>query len=270
VIRRLPALLALMLLATAAAAQESVDLGANSGGDAGQDESIVSGLSQNRVSITANFDGSEILVYGAVKREAPAPAGPLEVIITVEGPSAPAVVRRKDRVAGIWVNDAAVYVDSAPSFYSVVTTGPLDRILSNTENLRQGITIDQVIRAVGISAEADGHEAFVEALVRVRANEGRYRLMEGMVQLTDQTLFRADVALPANLTEGAYRVRLFLLRGGEVVAAQDRLIGVRKEGLERAVFNLAQDRPLVYGLVSLLLAAFCGWAASAAFRFIRI
>ncbi|MEO5614635.1 MAG: TIGR02186 family protein, partial [Cypionkella sp.] len=65
-------------------------------------EALVSGLSQNRVQITANFDGSEILIYGAVKRDAPAPDGPpLEVIVTVEGPSTALIIRRKERVAGI-------------------------------------------------------------------------------------------------------------------------------------------------------------------------
>lgn len=255
------ALAILLLLASPALAQDE--------DPAPRAEEIVSGLSQSRVSITANFDGSEILVYGAVKRETEIPEGRLEVIVTVEGPSVPLVVRRKDRVAGIWINDAAVTIDSAPSFYSVVTTGPLDEILTNTENLRQKITIDQVIRAIGISAEAENSPDFVEALTRVRTAEGRYRLLEGKVQLTDATLFRADVTLPANLTEGGYKVRIFLLRDGMVVAAQERLIGVRKEGLERAIFNLSQERPLVYGLLSLVLAALCGWAASAAFRFIR-
>ncbi|MBA4325853.1 MAG: hypothetical protein C0426_12670, partial [Rhodobacter sp.] len=104
-------------------------------------EVIVAGMSQNRVSITADFDGSEILIYGAVKRNAPAPeGGPLEVIVTVEGPSSPVAVRRKDRVAGIWINNASVRVDSAPSFYAVATTGPLDHILSDVDNLRYGIT----------------------------------------------------------------------------------------------------------------------------------
>ncbi|MDZ4085659.1 MAG: TIGR02186 family protein, partial [Tabrizicola sp.] len=94
-------------------------------------EVIVAGMSQNRVSITADFDGSEILIYGAVKRDSPPPeGGPLEVIVTVEGPSSPVAVRRKDRVAGIWINNASVRVDSAPSFYAVATTGPLDYILS--------------------------------------------------------------------------------------------------------------------------------------------
>lgn len=233
-------------------------------------EVIVAGMSQNRVSITADFDGSEILIYGAVKRDAPAPeGGPLEVIVTVEGPSTPVAVRRKDRVAGIWVNNASVHVDSAPSFYAVATTGPLDHILSDVDNLRYGITIERVIRAIGIADEADKAGEFVLALLRVRSNEGRYRVLEGKVELTEETLFRTDVVLPANLTEGEYKVRLFLLRDKRVIASQERVIGVRKEGLERFVFNLSREQPLIYGLLSLVLAALAGWGASAAFRLIR-
>lgn len=234
-------------------------------------EVIVAGMSQNRVSITADFDGSEILIYGAVKRDAPPPegAGPLEVIVTVEGPSGPIAVRRKDRVAGIWINNASVRVDSAPSFYAVATTGPLDYILSDVDNLRYGITIERMIRAIGISDEADKAGEFVLALLRVRTDEGRYRVLEGKVELTEDTLFRTDVVLPANLTEGEYKVRLFLLRDKRVIASQERVIGVRKEGLERFIFNLAQEQPLVYGLLSLALAALAGWGASAAFRLMR-
>ena len=249
--------LALCLLAAPAAAQDNPD------------ETIVAGLSQNRVSITSDFDGSEIIVYGAVRRDAPPPESRLDVIVTIEGPATPLMVRRKDRVWGIWVNNAAVAVDSAPSFYAVATTGHLHDILSATENLRQGITIDRVIRAVGITTEADASEAFVEAMLRVRSNEGRYRLMENRVQLTEQTLFRTDVVLPANLTEGIYKVRLFLLREGKVVASQERQIGVRKAGLERLIYNMAREQPLLYGLVSLVLAGLSGWMASAVFRLFR-
>lgn len=234
-------------------------------------EVIVSGMSQNRVSITADFDGSEILIYGAVKREAPAPKdGALEVIVTVEGPSTPVAVRRKDRVAGIWINNASVHVDSAPSFYAVATTGPLTHILSDIDNLRYGITIERMIRAIGIADEADKAGEFVLALLRVRTNEGRYRILEGKVELTEDTLFRTDIVLPANLTEGEYKVRLFLLRDKRVIASQEKVIGVRKEGLERFLFSMAQEQPLLYGLVSLVLAALAGWGASAAFRLIRV
>jgi uncharacterized protein (TIGR02186 family) len=89
------------------------------------------------------------------------------------------------------------------------------------------------------------------------------------VQLTDQTLFRTDVLLPANLTEGDYRVRLFLLRDGRVVDSQERVIGVRKAGVERFLYNLAHEQSLLYGVISLLMAVVAGWAASAGARFIR-
>lgn len=233
-------------------------------------EEIVAGLSQNRVSITADFDGSELIIYGAVKRDAPVPAGsPLEVIVTVEGPSTPLVIRRKERVAGIWINRDKVVVDAAPSFYAVVTTGPLDSILSNTEDLRHRISIPRAIRAVGLSSEVADPQQFVDSLLRIRLDEDRYRLLQGRVEFVEETLFRADVVLPANLTEGDYLVRLYITRDGRVVDAQERLIGVRKEGLERFLFNLAQEQPLIYGILALAIAVLAGWGASAAFRLVR-
>ena len=124
-----------------------------------QAEEVVAGLSQNRIAITANFDGSEILVFGAVKRDAPAPDGQMEVLVTVEGPSEPITVRRKERRFGIWVNTDAVEVDRAPSFYAVATSAPMDEILSDyiTRILltRTGQVVDEyqteiAVRKVGL------------------------------------------------------------------------------------------------------------------------
>ncbi len=233
-------------------------------------ETIVAGLSHASVAITTDFTGEEILVYGAVKREAPPPGGPqLEVIVTVEGPRTPVEVRRKARVFGIWTNGAAVRIDRAPSFYAIASTRPLPEILSETENLRHAISIPRAIRAVGTSADAPDAPAFVDALIRIRGEEGRYVMAEGEVGLAEETLFRADVRLPANLTEGSYRVRLFILRGGAVLDWKEQVIPVQKAGLERWIFNLSRQQPLAYGLLSLVLAVAAGWGASTAFRLLR-
>jgi uncharacterized protein (TIGR02186 family) len=234
-------------------------------------ETVVAGLSQTRVSITAQFQGSEILIYGAVKRNAPKPEGPpLEVIITAEGPAMPVTVRSKDRRFGLWVNTSAVKIDQAPSFYAIATTAPLAQVLTDTEDLRHRISIPRAIRAVGVAAENLDAPAFTEALIRIREGSGAYVLAEGTVALTEATLLRTDVLLPANLTEGLYSVRIFLVRGGVVIDNSTSTIIVRKEGLERWLTNLAHQQPLAYGLLSLLIAVVAGWAASAAFRFIRI
>ncbi len=66
-----------------------------------QAEEIVSDLSQDEVSINATFDGSDILVFGAIRRDAPEPEGELGVIITVAGPDQHVTIRRKERKFGI-------------------------------------------------------------------------------------------------------------------------------------------------------------------------
>ncbi|WP_255357367.1 TIGR02186 family protein, partial [Falsirhodobacter sp. alg1] len=53
-------------------------------------------------------------------------------------------------------------------------------------------------------------KVFIDALLRIREKSGKFRINEGAVRLDQSTLFRTDVALPANLVEGQYRVRIFL------------------------------------------------------------
>jgi uncharacterized protein (TIGR02186 family) len=231
-------------------------------------ETIVLGLSESEVGITATFDGSDILVFGAVKREAPIPEGePLDIIIAVTGPLTPVTVRKKARRFGIWVNTEAARISSAPSFYAVATTRPLDQMLRDTDDLRHSITIPRAIRSIG--NEVEDTAAFTEALIRIRAEEGLYSLLEGAVELTDQTLFRTRISLPANLIEGRYDARIYLAREGHVIDTYEAPIIVRKIGLERWLFNLAQSQPFLYGLLTISLAIVLGWAASFAFQSFR-
>lgn len=233
-------------------------------------EEVVLGLSQDEVAITTSFDGSEILIFGAVKREEPIPDGPpLEVVVTVAGPSEPVMVRRKENRFGIWVNIDAVEVDRAPSFYAVATSGALRDVLSNTEDLRYKISVPRAIRSVGAPMTIQDANAFTEALIRIRSRSDLYQLMENHVVVDDQTLFRGRIELPAALTEGAYQTRIFLTREGRVISQYETAIDVRKVGLERWLYTLSREQPLVYGLMSLAIAIAAGWGASAAFSLLR-
>lgn len=245
-------LLALLLLPAAAGAEE-----------------VVAALSQDRVSISTSFDGSEILIYGAVVRAAPPEGPPLGVIVTVAGPDEPVTVRRKARRAGIWVNADAVRLTSAPTFYAVASSLPLRRSLSRVDDQRHRVTTPRMIRDVGAASVVDDAPAFLDALIRIRREAGAYVRDEGGVTLVDDTLFSTRIDLPSNLTEGNYGTRIFLTRGGRVIDTFETEIFVTKVGLERFVYSLAHERPLLYGLLSLALAIGAGWLASAAFRLVR-
>ncbi|MBJ3763946.1 TIGR02186 family protein [Maribius pontilimi] len=232
-------------------------------------EDLVAGLSQSRISISANFDGSEILIFGAVKRDSPIPEGQLGIIVTVEGPKTPLTVRRKDKQALIWVNSAAVEIDRAPSFYAVNTSGPLEQVLKQTSDMRHSITVRRAIRSVGAPMDIQDPTNFTDALIRIREAQGLYQQNVGAVEIEDQTLFNTSVALPANLVEGDYTSRIYLTREGQVIAEYASSIDVAKVGLERFLFTLAHDQPLAYGLLSLAIAIAAGWGASAVFRYLQ-
>ncbi|WP_147107988.1 TIGR02186 family protein [Tateyamaria sp. syn59] len=232
-------------------------------------EEVVLGLSQDEVAITTSFDGSEILIFGAVKRETTIPESELGVIVTIAGPPEPVTVRRKERRFGIWVNTDAVELDGAPSFYAVATNAPLDDVLGIRDNLLHKVSVPSKLRSVDTPNTVLDASAYVAALIRINTSAGTYQLLEDTVIVDQDTLFRTRIRLPAALTEGAYETRIFLTREGQVVASYETAIDVRKVGLERWLFTLSRENPFWYGIMSLAIAIAAGWTASAAFSLLR-
>ncbi|MDT8345117.1 MAG: TIGR02186 family protein [Thermohalobaculum sp.] len=233
-------------------------------------EEVVAGLSQTRVSITTWFAGSEIFIYGAVKRAAPPPEGPpLDVVVAVMGPLTPVTVRRKSRELGVWVNGPGLHIDAAPSFYAVATTRPFRDVLSWTDDLRHRVGLDQVIRLIDAPLWSEGsRDDYLDAVVRLRRAQGAYYEHIGGVTVREETLFETRIELPAQLVEGDYTARIFLTRGGAVIDHFETSIAVRKVGIEYWVDTMAREQSAIYGTLSIVVALIAGWAASAAFRVI--
>lgn len=237
---------------------------------------IVGALSQNRVSLTANFSGSEILIFGAIRRdpyeilvEDPEFVPPFDIVVVIEGPRQPVAIWRKERRVGIWVNVDSVTLASVPSFYAVASTEPLHQIISPETDAQYRISARQAIRPEQSISDVADQTVFSEALLRIREREAQYLTLERFVHLERDILFRTQVLLPANLTEGAYTTRMYLMRDGDVVSQFRTAIFVRKDGLERWLHQLAYDQPLLYGLLALAIALVAGWGAAAVFRLIR-
>lgn len=236
-------------------------------------EMVVAGLSHHTVSLTTGFSGSEIFVYGAVRRTGatPEPEGKLDIIVTITGPSAPVVVRRKEKVPegspiGIWVNGGGVRIDAAPSFYVVATTDGLRKTITWTDDLRYHIGLDYIIRLIDAPKWVSHRGEYVAAVARIRERKGLYSILPHSVRTIENTLFQTNIRLPANLVEGDYTARVFLVRHKQVLDVFTDTISVRRAGLGRFIYLAAQDHAALYGAASLALALAAGWLASAFFR----
>ncbi|HUF56261.1 MAG TPA: TIGR02186 family protein [Thermohalobaculum sp.] len=235
---------------------------------AAEGEEVVAALSQTRVAITTGFTGSEIFVFGATKREEPAPADQqLDIVVAVTGPPEPVKLRKKERVAGIWINGEAVQIDSAPSLYVVATSRPFHEAMSFTDDLRYKVGLENAVRLIDAPLWVEDPDAYRQALMRIRRDEGLYFVKEGGVDIIEDTLFRATIDLPAKLTEGDYLARIFLLRDRQVLDVFHTSILVRKVGLERWIYWMATEMSWLYGLLSIAVALTAGWLASAFFRY---
>lgn len=229
-------------------------------------ETVVSELSQDGVSITATFDGSEIFIFGAIKHDSPASVdkSKLDVIIEVSGPTNEALVRRKDRKLGVWVNSAAVEVERAPSFYTIAATGPLDELLTEAERSLRNLGLEFAVRiAEGVDQE------YREAVIRINQDNGTYTTAVTPVTLTEETLFTTKLAMPVNVVEGEYTVKTLLVRDMAVISTSTSVITVQKTGFERFLYTMAHEQAFLYGILSLAVALFAGWGASEIFRRIR-
>lgn len=234
-----------------------VTLGA---GAAARAQTLVADLSQHLVAITTGFSGADVLLFGAVEGEG-------DVVVIVRGPERPAVVHRKQRLLGIWVNAAKMTFDRAPSFYSVSSSRPLEEIALPTVRARREMGLDFLQLELPRARVSPNLAAEWRAgLVRNYQRLGLYPVEIGAVVFLGSRLFRANLQLPANVPTGIYQVQVYLLREGRVAAAQTTPLAISKIGTEAWVFDFAHKYAASYGLIAIAIALVAGWLAHLAFR----
>lgn len=233
-------------------------------------ESVEADASTRQVAITSSFTGTEILVFGTVENSVqPSPeAGTYDIIVVVEGEPEPAVVRKKSRVAGIWINTSSMRFDAVPSYYAIASTRPIDEIAGNVLLDAKQIGFDHILMAPSGADASDtaAVESFKQALIRLKEGHGVYVKKDFGVTFIGRSLFRATISLPPNVPVGPLTARVYLFKEGKLLGQYESRVGLQREGIERFLHNFAISQPLAYGVVTVLLAAAAGLGAAYAFR----
>jgi uncharacterized protein (TIGR02186 family) len=230
-------------------------------------EDLVSGLSQDQIQITSYYAGTEIVVFGAIESPASVKtASARDVVVVVRGPDTDFAVRRKARIAGIWINRDKITLYGMPSYYFLASTRPLTKIASAEALRRYQLGATNIVPKGESTRSPRKGAPFREATIRIRERQKLYAEAPAGVEFLGYSLFRVRVPVPANVATGEYTVQVFLFRDGSVVSAQTTPLFVDQIGLERRLFNFAHERPFAYGLATVLVAMLLGWASSLIFR----
>lgn len=226
-----------------------------------QEAPLIADLSNHLVAITTGFTGTDVLLFGTID-------GPGDVVVTVTGEREEVTVRRKERVAGIWINTRRVRFAEVPRFYAAASSRPVGDILSPTLLTRHQIGTANLRLVPDPAARLEPAElnAFRAALLRLRQGDESFQREVGAVQFLGTRLFRANLHVPATVPTGTLTVAVYLVRDGQVVNAQTTPLVVSKIGLGAEVYEFAHRQALLYGLIAVTIALVAGWGAGAIFR----
>ena len=246
--RLLPALAMLLALAPAA----------------GHGESLVSTLSDEEVSITSNFTGERIVVFGAI-RGAPENQDGYEVAVVVQGPEQDVIVREKERLLGVWANRTAREFKAVPSYYVMHLSQNFSASVGPAQLLEYRLGIPS-LRFVQDSAGDTTTERFALALVDLKTAQSLYVERKAEVDFLAPDVFRSTFFLPSEIPTGEYRVSVYLFRNEAFLAGQTQLLSIAKGGFSERIASAATGHPLYYGLACVVLALFTGWLGGVVFR----
>lgn len=234
-----------------------------------RDPILVPEISQHEVQVRQGFTGADLLLFGAIlSPEGSRAAQDYDIVVVLEGPVRSIVLREKQKIAGMWINADSMEFRSAPSYFAVASSRPIDKIVDDKTAAIYELGLKWLqLSPIGVIEPAE-QQRFSAGLVDLMRRQGLYREDQGAVKISGQVLYQARIGLPSSVQTGTYTAETFAIRDGKVVASAITRVEVTKEGFERFVAVTAEDRGLLYGLFAVLVSVGMGWIAGRLFALV--
>tara|TARA_B100001029_G_scaffold125701_1_gene104884 strand:+ start:513 stop:1301 length:789 start_codon:yes stop_codon:yes gene_type:complete len=238
---------------------------------------LVIGSDEEEILIDANFSGQDLMVFGAFYADPSQPRDEKgDLLIEVVGPSEDIILRKKRSFLGFWLNAYQVEFRDIPGFYYLSSTSKLDDKFLDNNNIgilkaKRSSEIDWSSLTINwgkVNSDTDKKE-FHDALIRTKTSENLYKETQNEIELIDGNLFKTSIHIPNTVPVGKYDVNVYLIIDEKINKEYSYNFTVTRIGIEEAIYNLAFDFPLIYGLISLTVAVITGWSGAELFRRFR-
>lgn len=225
-----------------------------SGTPAYAQKNLVVDLASNHVDITTGFNGANLMLFGVKDRVG-------DVAVVIRGPRKDMTVRKKNRIAGIWMNTQYMDFDDVPEFYDFAISKKIGFDTQEQLMLREnGVGLSTLVfEPKDAVPDRERVSQFQEALIRTKQMQGMFPVKGKSIEFLSDTFFRATLYLPANVPTGDYVIETLLFRGDRLVDRNTTRLTVAQVGLNAQVYDWAMNRSFYYGLFCVVFAAFSGW-----------
>ena len=220
-------------------------------------EDLLAELSEDTIRISADFTGAKLVLFGAIDN-------PGDLVVVVTGPRNKAIVRRKDSIAGVWLNRSRAVFKDVPGYYALASTQPLKNIKAESAFNTNQVGIKN-LRVEGMEElPSKERNEWRKALFSYMIDSGRYIPDVSSIKVVDGRLFRTEIEFPSSTPTGTYTVDTLLIRDSKVQGAWRALITVKKSGLGAKIFKFSYSNGFMFGIFAVFAAIAIGLAANEA------
>ena len=227
--------------------------------------SVISDIDRSDIELSTRFDGTSLLVFGAIS-----PGDDrASLLIEVFGPSTSVDIRKKVQLWGIWVNKNIAQYRGIPSFYQISISNSEHPVLKEIEYQRLKSIFYDYLETNSISENENSVERFRDELTRLKKKLGNLSMFEEKINVIDNKLFSYKVNLPKKIYPGIYKIKMTLIdQEGIELSKSEQNVNVSKVGLQEFLSSNSKNSPVFYGLFSVIIALFLGFSAAQLFRWL--
>jgi uncharacterized protein (TIGR02186 family) len=220
---------------------------------------LIADLSNYRIDMDASFNGTRMFLFGARNETG-------DIVVVIRGPLKNFIVRKKEPIAGIWINRERMRFWNVPDFYAIASSKPLEAIEKDIVFRQLGIGQQYLLTRPASPKLQTNFDEFSQAFLNHQYRQRLYMKDAGSVQFMGETLFKTTITFPDNIPPGHYTAEIYLISDGEVVGMQSTPINVVKTGLDAFLYDYAHRSPALYGITAIIMALAAGWFAGRLFE----
>ena len=227
--------------------------------------SVISDVDRSDIELSTRFDGTSLLVFGAISPG----DDKASLLVEVVGPSTSVDIRKKVQLWGIWVNKKIAQFRGIPSFYQISISNSEHPILKEIEYKKLKSIFYDYLETTSISENENSAEKYHNELIRLKKKLGNLNTFEEKINVIDNKLFSYKVNLPKKIYPGIYKIKMTLIdQEGIELSKSEQNVNVSKVGLQEFLSSNSKNSPVFYGLFSVIIALFLGFSAAQLFRWL--
>jgi len=211
-------------------------------------------VTPSAINIGASFNGIDLTVEGSIPKDA-------DAVVRFKSGEQDVALKRKGKAMGIlWMNMGKVTFHHCPDIFMVATPQSLTEESDRWKGLNLGIS--SLISQIEITPVSEDKNSLFDEFVKLKSKHGAYASGFGKVTYqaptNDSKPFSATISIPSGLKPGSYQVEVFTVKDGAVESKDQTSVDVEETGFPKFLSSLAFGKPLLYGIVSVIIALAAG------------